>query len=240
MTPFQIERGMLRAYRKICADTRRALLIEQYRRLALLDSWNMCSKWLIRGLALWPPDRFAAAVADNISIGGVLSQLGVGVSGTNYRRVHNMVSDLQLDTSHWLGMGFLRGKTHSWSPSKPLSEILVARSTYHNLFQLKKRLIQASLMRYACASCGLSDWQGRTLVLQLDHLNGVGDDHRLENLRLLCPNCHSQTTTYCGRNVRRVHATRTGAVGGTRTPTGFPPPHFECGAAAITPPRREA
>jgi len=50
-----------------------------------------------------------------------------------------MVRDLQLDTSHWLGMGYLRGRTHSWSPSRPLSEILVEHSTYHGLLQLKKR-----------------------------------------------------------------------------------------------------
>src|SRR5260370_15357988 len=74
---------------------------------------NMCSRWLIRGPAPWPPDRFAAAVASNISISGVLSELGCGVSGTNYRRVHNMVKDLQLDTSHWLGAAHLRGAHHS-------------------------------------------------------------------------------------------------------------------------------
>src|SRR5258708_40249030 len=82
---------------------------------------NMCSRWLIRGPAPWPPDRFAAAVASNISIGGVLNQLGCGVSGSNYRRVHNMVSDLELDTSHWLGAAHLRGGHHSWTPSIPLS-----------------------------------------------------------------------------------------------------------------------
>jgi hypothetical protein len=165
----------------------------------------MCSKWIIRGPAPWPPDRFVAAVASNISIGGVLSELGCGVSGTNYRRVHNMVKDLQLDTSHWLGMGYLRGRKHSWSPSRPLSEILVERSTYHNLLQLKKRLVAAGILPYACAGqgCAISEWRGRRLVLQLDHKNGVGDDHRLENLQLLCPNCHSQTETYCGKNVRR-------------------------------------
>jgi hypothetical protein len=166
----------------------------------------MCSKWVIRGPAPWPPDLFTQAVADNISIGGVLSQLGCGVSGTNYRRVHIMVRDLQLDTSHWLGMGFLRGKTHAWSPSRPLSEILVERSLYANRAQLKKRLVAAGLLPYVCAGCGIAEWRGRPLVLQLDHLNGVSDDHRLGNLRLLCPNCHSQTNTFCGKNMARVKA----------------------------------
>jgi hypothetical protein len=188
----------------------------------------MCSRWLIRGPAPWPPDRFAQAVADNISIGGVLSQLGCGVSGTNYRRVHNMVRDLQLDTSHWLGMGFLRGKTHSWSRSIPLAEVLVERSRYVNMLQLKKRLVGEGLVAYACALCGIAEWQGRRLVLQLDHVNGVGDDHRLANLRLLCPNCHSQTNTYCGKNIARVRArggsAKSGAEGGTRTRTDFSTP----------------
>jgi hypothetical protein len=163
----------------------------------------MCSTWLIRGPAPWPIDAFSSAVANNISIGGVLHALGCGVSGTNYRRVHNMVRDLHLDTSHWLGAAYLRGKTHSWSPAIPLSEILVERSTYTDRMRLKRRLVAAGLVPYACADCGISEWQDRPLVRQLDHLNGVGDDNRLENLRLLCPNCHSQTSTYCGRNARQ-------------------------------------
>jgi hypothetical protein len=163
----------------------------------------MCSRWLIRGGAPWPADRFSQAVADNISIGGVLKQLGCGVSGTNYLRVHNMVRDLQLDTSHWLGAAYLRGKHHSWTPAIPLSEILVERSTYTDRMRLKRRLVAAGLVPYACADCGISEWRGHILILQLDHVNGVGDDNRIENLRLLCPNCHSQTSTYCGRNARQ-------------------------------------
>jgi hypothetical protein len=182
----------------------------------------MCSTWLIRGPAPWPVDAFSSAVANNISIGGVLHALGCGVSGTNYRRVHNR--DLHLDTSHWLGAAYLRGRTHSWTPAIPLSEILVERSTYTDRMRLKRRLVAAGLVPYACADCGISEWQDRPLVLQLDHLNGVGDDNRLENLRLLCPNCHSQTSTYCGRNARqgRKKWKLRSAEGGTRTPTGFP------------------
>jgi hypothetical protein len=149
--------------------------------------------------------------------------LGCGVSGTNYRRVHNMVRDLQLDTSHWLGGAYLQGKHHSWTASIPLSEILVERSTYMDRMRLKRRLVAAGLMPYACAVCGISEWLGRTLILQLDHVNGIGDDKGLENLRLLCPNCHSQTSTYCGRNARQGRKRRrsSGAEGGTRTPTDF-------------------
>jgi transposase-like protein len=66
---------------------------------------------------------------------------------------------------------------------------------------IKRRLISSGHLPYRCALCGISEWQGRPLSLQIDHVNGKALDYRLENLRLLCPNCHSQTETFGGRNV---------------------------------------
>jgi 5-methylcytosine-specific restriction endonuclease McrA len=67
---------------------------------------------------------------------------------------------------------------------------------------LKVRLITAGFLRPECAECGLSRWRGQVLSLEMDHVNGNRDDNRLENLRLLCLNCHSLTETYAGRNKR--------------------------------------
>lgn len=68
----------------------------------------------------------------------------------------------------------------------------------HNV---KKRVIKKGLLTNECQACGLKpEWNGKVLVLQIDHINGVNNDHRLENLRLLCPNCHSQTDTFCHKN----------------------------------------
>lgn len=156
----------------------------------------------------WPADAFARAVRESTSIAGVLRSLGVTFSGWNYRRVHLQVARDRLDTSHWLGQGYLRGGSHAFSKSTPLSEILVEHSAYSNLVHLKRRLISSSLLRDACYECGITDWRGRRLVLHLDHVNGIGDDHRLGNLRLLCPNCHSQTATYCGRNAGWLRRSR--------------------------------
>lgn len=81
-----------------------------------------------------------------------------------------------------------------------MEEILVENSTYANLSRLKTRLVNEGLLEYKCAVCGISEWLGKPLTLQLHHKNGKHNDHRLSNLEFLCPNCHSQTENYAGRN----------------------------------------
>jgi hypothetical protein len=65
---------------------------------------------------------------------------------------------------------------------------------------VKNHLLRAGILRNRCDWCGLTAWRGRPIAIQIDHVNGVRDDHRLENLRMLCPNCHSQTDTFAARN----------------------------------------
>jgi hypothetical protein len=66
---------------------------------------------------------------------------------------------------------------------------------------IRGRIIKENLLPYKCQECGLEEyWNGKKIVLHLDHINGVNNDHKIENLRFLCPNCHSQTSTYTGRN----------------------------------------
>lgn len=69
---------------------------------------------------------------------------------------------------------------------------------------IKRRLLELGLLSEQCCRCGLVEWRGRPLMIHLDHINGIPSDWRLENLRMLCPNCHSQTPTFSGRNVKRV------------------------------------
>lgn len=88
-------------------------------------------------------------------------------------------------------------------PPVPLEEVLVAgRPTSTN--NLRRRLIRSGLKAARCEICGITEWQGRPAPLQLDHINGDRCDNRLENLRIVCPNCHAQTETYCGKNQGRV------------------------------------
>ncbi|HTW85606.1 MAG TPA: HNH endonuclease signature motif containing protein [Candidatus Sulfotelmatobacter sp.] len=96
--------------------------------------------------------------------------------------------------------GSVRPRPRSWT----VEEVL-ARSRYRG--SIKRRLIQAGILRNVCDECGLDSWRGKPLAIQIDHRNGVRDDHRLENLRMLCPNCHIQTETFAGRNPRRRKST---------------------------------
>jgi hypothetical protein len=94
----------------------------------------------------------------------------------------------------------LRGEITTRPPGMPISELLQRGTSRQNV---KMRLLRAGLLKDECAECGLREWRGKRLSLHIDHINGVSNDHRLENLRMLCPNCHSQTETYGGRNARR-------------------------------------
>jgi len=84
--------------------------------------------------------------------------------------------------------------------AKKIEELLTVGSKY-NRCHLKYRLLKDGTLENKCYKCGIGpEWNGEVLVLQLDHINGINDDNRLSNLRMLCPNCHTQTTTYCGKN----------------------------------------
>jgi 5-methylcytosine-specific restriction endonuclease McrA len=79
-------------------------------------------------------------------------------------------------------------------------DVFIENSNYARQL-IKKRIIKQKLFEYKCECCGLTDiWNNKKISLQLDHINGVNDDHRLQNLRFLCPNCHSQQDTYASKN----------------------------------------
>jgi hypothetical protein len=91
-------------------------------------------------------------------------------------------------------------------PRSVPDDAIFARGVRRDRGHLKLRLHQAGLLPDACEECGLSEWRGKPLTLQLHHRNGDGLDNRIENLILLCANCHSQTDNWGGRNVRREAA----------------------------------
>jgi 5-methylcytosine-specific restriction endonuclease McrA len=93
-----------------------------------------------------------------------------------------------------------RGDLRARARAIPVAVLL---ATTKSRATVRRRLLLDGVLQNQCSICGLSEWQGRAIAMHIDHINGVCDDHRLENLRMLCPNCHSQTPTYGGRNVKR-------------------------------------
>lgn len=92
-----------------------------------------------------------------------------------------------------------RGELRARAKTLPIAR-MIARKMARG--PIKRRLLELRLVENACSRCGISQWRGKPLTIHLDHINGIKDDWRLENLRMLCPNCHSQTPTFAGRNAR--------------------------------------
>lgn len=148
-------------------------------------------------------EQLINAVKNNLSIAGVLKELGLAEAGGSYKLFHGNVKRLNLDISHFTGQGHLKNKTHEWNTKIPLDEVLIKDSTYTTSSTLRKRLIKEGILIDQCNRCGITDWQEEKLSLHLDHIDGNNTNNELGNLRLLCPNCHSLTPTYCGKNKKK-------------------------------------
>ena len=124
-----------------------------------------------------------------------------------YETLHVASSELNMTVvSLWrrakkIGLRWKDKNYRSVSPTKiPISEILEGGHPYYQTLKLKKRLIKEGIKKNECEICKISEWNGEPLSMQLDHIDGNSHNHKLENLRMTCPNCHSQTETYCGKN----------------------------------------
>ena len=144
--------------------------------------------------------QFTDAVKNNFSVRNALQALGLSPTGGSYKLFYVRVKNLNLDISHFTGQSYLKNKSHDWATKIPLTDILVKNSSYLNSNSLRKRLIKEGVLDNKCSRCSITTWQGEKITLHLDHINGDNTDNQLSNLRLLCPNCHSLTPTYCGRN----------------------------------------
>lgn len=147
----------------------------------------------------WTDEQLAEAVRTSDTMSQVGRRLGYRPNGGIHRMLVGHVRRLGLDTSHFTGQAWAKGRSVVSRTALPLEQILVQNSTYYSSGHLRRRLIAAGMKPAHCEHCGLDEWQGRPLPLALDHINGDHLDNRLENLRILCPNCHALTDTWCGR-----------------------------------------
>ena len=117
------------------------------------------------------------------------------VGGEDYREVRNLAKELGVE----LIFSFKQVKPSLKSVKLP-NEMVFIENGHTSTTNLKKKIIREGLKEYKCEKCGITEWQGKPISLQIHHINGNHHDNRLENLQFLCPNCHSQTDTYAGKN----------------------------------------
>ena len=150
----------------------------------------------------WTESNLREAVKESTSVRQVLSRLGLKEAGGNYSQIKKFISLYKIDSSHFTGRGWNIGMKFVIKRATPIEEILIKDSNFQS-YKLKKRLFIAGLKQMICEECGWAkeSVDGR-VPLELHHLNGDAHDNRIENLKVLCPNCHSLESNYRGRNIK--------------------------------------
>ncbi len=148
----------------------------------------------------WTKKDLINAVAKSTSNRQVLIKLHLVEAGGNYEQLKKYLDIYNIDTSHFSGKAWNKGMSGRYLPLRKTKDILVKNSDYQS-FKLKKRLFFEKIKSPKCEECGWAkkSEDGR-IPVELDHINGDRYDNRIENLRVLCPNCHSLKPTHRGRN----------------------------------------
>lgn len=151
----------------------------------------------------WTIVDLKKATRDSTSIRQIIERLGLVPAGGNYEQVQAVLKAEKISTDHVTGRGWRKNMRVAFTPRIDLKTILT-KDNHFQSYKLKKRLFLVGLKKEQCELCGWAEKSedGR-IPVELDHINGDRYDNRIENLRILCPNCHSLQATHRGKNQRR-------------------------------------
>ena len=152
----------------------------------------------IKRSVIWKISRneFEKICKNSKTLTEILNKFNLKMKGGNFNGIKRRIEEEGIDISH-ISRGLACNKGKKFGPKKQLSELLVENSTYSR-GHLKERLLKEELLKNQCSICNLKDiWNNKHIVMVLDHINGIYNDNRLKNLRLVCPNCNSQFPTFC-------------------------------------------
>lgn len=145
-------------------------------------------------------EEFLQAINNAKSISGTMKNLGKCIYGRHpYRLFHRCKELWNIDTSHFTGQGWNKSGRVFNPKARDIKEYLVVNGPHIISSRLSKRLRKANLKPNYCEKCQLSSWNSLPIPLELHHINGNSDDNRIENLLILCRNCHGQTLSFSKR-----------------------------------------
>lgn len=140
------------------------------------------------------------AVKDSKSYRQVILKLGLNPrGGGGYKNIQTKIKKLELDISHFTGCGWSK---NTQQPLKRSIDDYLNNKANITSHKLKLRLIREGYLEHKCSVCNLKEWNENPIPIELDHIDGNNSNNSLENLRIICPNCHAQTSNYCGKNIK--------------------------------------